>query len=197
MDLNQSALPPVFAWNDSRSAGMSFYFTSACARCCPVLDPQTLKMNPMCFTALTERILAGLLCEQGCDFCQHLCLCVSQSCNNYVQLLIISVAMLLCLLCLFCLFFYFYDSLPSVLFCFVLFYLFSLSIWFCFSVWSGPGHPYSQCMYYIFLFCVHAYAYIFISWEKPVWLHFSGMHLVSTPLYIKYAASWKTATYCA
>lgn len=72
---------------------MSFYFTSACARSCPVLDPQTLKTNPMCFTALTERIQAGLRFEQGCDFCQHVCLCVNQSCNNNVQLLVISVAM--------------------------------------------------------------------------------------------------------
>lgn len=190
MDLNQIALPPVFAckWL-AICRGMSFYFTSACARSCPVLDPQTLKTNPMCFTALTERIQAGLHFEQGCDFCQHVCLCVSHSCNNNVQLFIISVAMFafgVVFVVLGFVSFWWFSSLHFVFFLSILFLSVIRSRSSLFPVYVLS-----------FLFCVHAYAYIFVSWEKPAWLHFSGMHLASTPLYIKYAASWKTATYCA
>ncbi len=166
MDLNQIALPPVFAckWL-AICRGMSFYFTSACARSCPVLDPQTLKTDPMCFTALTERIQAGLRFEQGCDFCQHVCLCVSQSCNNNVQLLVISVAMFAFSVVFVVLGFVSFWWFSSLHFVFFLSIIFSLSIWFCFSVWSGPGHPYSQCMYYLFYFACML-MHIFSSLER-------------------------------
>lgn len=126
MDLNQIALPPVFAckWL-AICRGMSFYFTSACAWSCPVLDPQTLKTNPMCFTALTERILAGLRCEQGCDFCQHVCVLVS----HVIIMYNCSWSLLRCLLsqCRVCcawVFFFLMILFPP--FCFLSFNFFSL-----------------------------------------------------------------------
>ncbi len=95
MDLNQIALPPVFAckWL-AICRGMSFYFTSACARSCPVLDPQTLKNGPHVFySPLQRESRQDYALNKDVIFCQHVCLCVSQSCNNNVQLLVISVAM--------------------------------------------------------------------------------------------------------
>lgn len=89
-------------------------------------------------------------------------------------LLLLFLIILFLPFCFFCLSFYFFS--------FSIFFFFSLS-GFYFSVWSGSGHPYSQCMYYLFFgACLRIY---FLYQEKPACLCFSGVRFAHLLDYMK------------